>query len=316
MSKATPIDAVRSAMLDVFRSPEFFQSILPHINQVMYNPEYRGMDLHGVASRVDKGTQILLQLKYRDLARTGGPLPSFEDVGFRCFSQFDEDGILLYLLSLTGMPTRRSVEICAGVGYECNTANLIVNHGYYGLLLDGNATNVEKAKLFYGTRPDTLITPPVILQTWIEAETIDALLRQHGFVGEVDVLSLDLDGIDYWVWDAIQCVDPRIVVVEYHAAWGPDEAKTVPNTKGFAYSDDKPGFCGASLAAFNSLAERKGYRLAGCNRNRLNAFFVRNGVAEDLIPRVSVASCLAYYRNRQNWEVLKDQLTKQDWQTV
>ena len=309
-------EELQKAMLDMLRSPEFFQAILPHLNQVIYNPEYRGMDLQGIASRVDKGTQILLQMKYRELAAAKAAMPKFDDVGFRCFSQFDEDGILHYILSLIGTTTRTSVEICAGVGYECNTANLIVNHGFRGFLVDGNPVNIEKAKLFYATRPDTLITPPVIAQAWLESDNIDELIRSHGFIGTVDVLSLDLDGIDYWIWQAIACIQPRVVVVEYHGAWGPDDAKTIPNVKGFSYSHDKPGYCGASLAAFTKLAHSRGYRLVGCNRNRLNAFFVQRPIAEDVLPEVSVASCLDYYRCILNRAELREALALQDWVTV
>lgn len=307
----------KAAILEAVRSPEFLAALFPHLNQVAYHPDLRGFDLPGNASRVDKGTQILLMLKYRELVRAGGPLPTFEDVGFRTFSQFDEDGILLYILSLIGMTTRTAVEICAGVGYECNSANLIVNHGFYGLLFDGDEGNVAKARTFYATRPDTLITPPVVAHAWIEPDTIDGLIRANGFSGEVDVFSLDMDGVDYWVWKAITCIRPRVVVVEYHTSWGPDEAKTVPNVKGFRYTDAKGAFCGASLAAFNKLAKEKGYRLVGCNRNRLNAFFVLNGLGDDLLPEVSVASCLDYYRNKLLWDQIRSVILKQDdWQDV
>ena len=88
--------------------------------------------------RVDKGTQTLLRLAYQDLVRQGKPLPRLDDVGFRAYSQFDEDGILLYLFTLLGVSHKTSVEICAGTGHECNSANLIINHAWDGLLIDGN----------------------------------------------------------------------------------------------------------------------------------------------------------------------------------
>ena len=94
--------------------------------------------------RVDKGTQTLLHLAYQDLLRSGKPLPRLDEVGFRAFSQFDEDGILLYLFSVLGVANKSVVEICAGVGYECNAANLIINHAWDGLLFDGDeATSIS-----------------------------------------------------------------------------------------------------------------------------------------------------------------------------
>lgn len=314
--RASTSPRLRSALVDVLRDPEILAALMPHVNAIAFDRDLRGMDLHGAASRPDKGTQVLLMLRYQELLRTGQPLPTFEDIGFRCFSQFDEDGVLLYILSLIGMTTRTSVEICAGVGYECNTANLIVNHNFYGLLVDGNANNTETARLFFGTRPDTSITPPVVAHSWIESDTVDDLVRGNGFTGVVDVLSIDLDGIDYWVWKALTCIDPRVVVVEYHSSFGPDEAVTVPDTKGFRYSDDKGAFCGASLAAFNKLAIDKGYRLVGCNRNRLNAFFVKQGVGDEVLPEVSVASCLDHHRLRLIWDQVRSVALNWDWETV
>lgn len=93
---------------------------------------------------VDKATQILLSLKYKEWLRHRMPLPSFEEVGFRAFSQNEEDGILLYIFSLIGTTNRKAVEIGAGNGTECNTANLIVNHGWTALLVDGNEANVRR----------------------------------------------------------------------------------------------------------------------------------------------------------------------------
>lgn len=103
----------------------------------------------GMATGVDRGTQILLVLKYREMRNQGLPPLSFDDVGFRTYSQNDEDGILLYLFALTGTTNRRSVDICAGDGIECNSANLIINHGWSGLLVDGNPANVCRGSEFY-----------------------------------------------------------------------------------------------------------------------------------------------------------------------
>ena len=109
--------------------------------------------------------------------------------------------------------------------------------------------------------------------------------------------SLDMDGVDYWIWEAIHCVNARVVVVEYQDIWGPDESVTVP------YRDDFRGvfgpeggadYAGASLAAFVKLAHRKGYRLVGTNRYGYNAFFVRNGLGESILPEVTVASCFSH----------------------
>src|SRR4051812_6901804 len=96
-----------------------------------------------------KAAQLLLSLQYRMIASTpGGHLPRIGEVGFREFSEFEEDGILLYLFSLIHPQAKTCVEICAGNGIECNTANLIINHGWWGHLFDGNQDNVDTGKAF------------------------------------------------------------------------------------------------------------------------------------------------------------------------
>jgi len=242
--------------------------------------------------RVDKGTQTLLHLAYQDLLRQGKPFPRLDEVGFSAFSQFDEDGILLYLFSLLGAAHKTSVEICAGTGYECNTANLIINHAWDGLLVDGNPENVRIARDFYQRYPDTFWRVPTILHAWVDAETINDRIAENGFTGEIDLLSLDMDGVDFWIWKAITCVNPRVVVLEFNDCIPADVAVALPYDPSFTCSEEKPGYLNASLAAWVKLGREKGYRLVGRNRNAVNAFFVRNDLRPDLVPEVSAASCL------------------------
>jgi hypothetical protein len=155
---------------------------------------------------VDKGTQILLVLKYRELLHSNSSLPTFGDVEFRAFSQNGEDGILLYIFSVIGSTNKKAVEICAGDGTECNTANLIINHGWTALLFDGKEENVERGKAFYAKNGDTLNWPPKFIHAWITAENVNELILENGFQGEIDLLSLDMDGVDYWIWKALHII--------------------------------------------------------------------------------------------------------------
>jgi hypothetical protein len=152
----------------------------------------------------DKGTQILLALQYRQLLQGENTLPGFGDVEFRCYSQNGEDGILHYIFSLIGTTNKKSVEVCAGDGIECNSANLIINHGWVGLLFDGSENNVTIARQFYSKCQETYFYPPTLVHAWITAENINELISSHGFCGEIDLLSLDMDGVDYWIWKAIE----------------------------------------------------------------------------------------------------------------
>jgi hypothetical protein len=251
---------------------------------------------------IDKGMQLLLALKYRELLHQGAPLPPFADVEFRCFSQNGEDGILLYLFSVLGTVNRKAVEICAGNGIECNTTNLIVNHGWAGLLMDGSEANVATGRGFFAECRDTLYGPPTFLHAWVTRDNVNALIAENGFDGEIDLLSLDLDGMDYWTWQALECARPRVVVVEYNAAWGPNDAVTVPWQADFRLDfSRRPYYCGASLPAFVKLGRQKGYRLVGCQRLGFNAFFVRGGVGEDQFPEVPAAQCLKAPQEGYDW---------------
>ena len=241
--------------------------------------------------RVDPGTQRLLYWKYRDLARGGGAPPSFDEVGFRAYSQTNEDGILLYLFALLGTTDRRVVELCVEEGIECNAANLIVNHGWVGLLFDGSERNIAAARRFYARCRDTWIKPPDLVSAWITAENVNTLLQTHGFTGEVDLLSIDIDGMDYWIWKAIECLRPRVIVVEYSNGFDPGQAVVCPYDADFGRAGKPLGQAGASLAALVALGRAKGYRLVGCNQFAFNAFFVRAGLAPDLLPEVSAAAC-------------------------
>jgi hypothetical protein len=232
---------------------------------------------------LDKLGQVQLSLTYRELLAAGRPLPDLRDVEMRFYSQNGEDGIIQLLLAAVGTETRKTVEICAGDGVECNSANLIVNHGWTGLLVDGGDELVTRGRRFYEDGAETWYWPPTLLQSWVTRDNVNQLVTDAGFGGDVDLLTIDLDGVDYWIWDALDAVRSRIVVVEYNAGWGPDEAMTVPYADSFAWEMGSQYF-GASLGAMIKLAAAKGYRFVGTNSYGFNAFFVREDLGHSAIP--------------------------------
>ena len=247
----------------------------------------------------DASSQIRLAMEYRALKESGRALPDLDCVGFKAFSQTDEDGILLYIFSIIGSPTRKSVEICAGDGLECNTANLIINHGWHGLLVDGDESLVRRGREFYRRNPYTYVYPPTFEHVWITRDNVNDIISKNGFEGEIDLLSLDIDGVDYWIWKALRTVAPRVVVVEYNDIIGPERALTVPYSDAFRARDiphtpGSPLFIGASLPAFVRLARTKGYRLVGCNRYGYNAFFIRDSLGEKEIPEIDMRDCFRH----------------------
>lgn len=256
---------------------------------------------------VEKGTQILLYLKYRDMIGNKSLLPGFGDVEFRTFSQNGEDGILLFVFSLIGTTNKRAVEICAGNGIECNTANLIINHGWQALLFDGDAANVSIGRSFYSRCRDTFLSPPIFVHGWINADNVDSHILGHGFQGEIDLLSLDVDGVDYWIWEAIKCIKPRVVILEYNEKLGFDSVVVAYDPK-FDRSKTDMRYWGASLGAYCALGKKKGYRLIGCNHQRLNALFMRSDVGLDIFPEITFESCMQ--RKPQEYTLLNELSTK------
>ncbi len=240
----------------------------------------------GGASRAD---QMLLYNTYKEMAARG-IVPKLSEVGFRCHSEFEEDGILLFIFALIGTTNRTAVEICAGDGITCMTANLILNHGWWGYLFDGDERNVKRGTAVYHKSRDTFLYPPRFTRAWITAENVNDIIYQSGIAGEVDLLSLDMDGMDYWVWKALDCIKPRVVVCESHNIIGPDDALTVPYDPNFVRSSHD--YSSASLAAMTKLADEKGYRLIGTHRFGFNAFFILKEIAPDVLPGVEPAECL------------------------
>lgn len=264
-------------------------------------------------------SQLLLRTQYRELVRLGASLPELFETEFRSYSQNGEDGILLFLFSLLGTTNRRVVEICAGDGSECNAANLVINHGWQGLLVDGDPALIVQGRELYTHCRNTWVSPPTLVHAWVTAENVDELVSAHGFAGEVDLLSLDLDGNDYWIWRALTCIRPRVVVLEFNASAGPEKRVTIAYDPDFKLDwSTTPYRCGASLAAFAALGAAKGYRLVGVQSLGFNAFFVREDLGREFLPTHSPAECYERTPRLTTWrpEQLDQLLSRGRWDEV
>ncbi len=136
---------------------------------------------------------------YQQLATTGTPL-RLSDTGFRVFSQFEEDGILLYLFAVIGIHNNTFVDIGASDGINSNCANLAINFGWRGLFIDGDKHNIERGTAFYANHPDTWAYPPQFVHALVQRENVNDLIAGSDITGVIDLLSIDIDGNDYWVW--------------------------------------------------------------------------------------------------------------------
>lgn len=123
-----------------------------------------------------------------------------------------------------------------------------------------------------------LVTGTRALCAFLTVENLADTITGAGVPAGLDLLSIDVDGVDYWLWESLTCVSPRVVVIEYNASFGPHRSITVPYESGFDRVEKHPStfYHGASLSALAKLGAKKGYSLVGCDSNGVNAFFVRN----------------------------------------
>jgi hypothetical protein len=197
---------------------------------------------------------------------------------FRVYSQWGEDGLIQHLVHEVPVARRMFVEFGVEDYTEANTRFLLVNDNWSGLVMDGSAENVRRIR----QDPISWRHDLRAEQAFVTRENINELLAQQGIAGEIGLLSVDIDGNDYWVWEAISGVTPAIVVIEYNARFGAERAVSVPYDADFerAKAHYSMIYYGASLRALWLLGKRKGYALVGCNSAGNNAFFVRR----DLLP--------------------------------
>jgi hypothetical protein len=219
--------------------------------------------------------------------RARGIVANLRDVEFRVHSQFGEDGIIQYLLMHVPVSSRRFVEFGVGNYQESNTRFLLLHDSWSGLILDGDDKNMELVR----KAPRFWMTDLTAVTAFVDRDNISALIARAGFSGPLGILSIDIDGNDYWVWEALTGVDASIVIAEYNSVFGDERALTVPyNASFYRYDAHYSGlYWGASLRAFCVLAERKGYAFVGSNSAGNNAFFVKKELVGPL-PAFDAAS--------------------------
>lgn len=238
-----------------------------------------------------KAALRLLEASYANRGQAGAV--DLSQTGIRVFSQFEEDGMLVAVFGAIGATSRLFIDIGSADGINSNCANLAINFGWHGLFIDGSSEQVERGRKWYAAHPDTFLFPPVFVDAMVTRDNINGLIGDAGFSGDVDFLSIDIDGNDYWIWEALEAINPRVVMVESNAAFG-DRPIVVPYDPEFVYSD---AYFGAGPEAFSRLANKKNYRLVGANRFGFNLIFVRNGVGERALPEVSLESVRGHVRN-------------------
>ncbi len=222
-------------------------------------------------SRIHKIQEALGRIERRQLTGAwDGRLVTRE---FRAFSQWGEDGILQALAAAIDPKEKTFIEFGVTNYTESNTRFLLMTSGWRGLVIDGNPAHIAYIKndpiyWQYNLKADC---------TFITRDNINGIFSSNGITGEIGLLSIDIDGNDYWIWKEISVVSPAIVVIEYNARFGIDRAVTVPYDPAFTreQAHDSHIYYGASLKALCQLGNEKGYAFVGTNSAGNNAFFVR-----------------------------------------
>lgn len=214
------------------------------------------------------------------LAKNSHHAKSIKEAEFKVFSQFGDDGIIQFLISKVSIDTDKFVEFGVESYEEANTRFLLMHNNWQGLIIDGSPENVAYIKndSIYWQYDLTAVS------SFITAENINQLLQENGFSGEIGILSIDIDGNDYWVWQAITVCDPAIVIIEYNSLFGSERSITIPYKPDFYRMDAHYSglYFGASLQALCYLGKIKGYSLIGCNKAGNNAYFVKDNLVSDL----------------------------------
>jgi hypothetical protein len=196
--------------------------------------------------------------------------------GYKSTSQNDEDGILDEIFRRIGTTNRFFIEFGVETGIENNTLALLLG-GWRGLWLEGDpAAQLAVRDGFRSALSEGLLQ---LEGGFVTAENIEDLLAKGSVPEEPDLLSIDIDGNDYWVWKAIRRFRPRVVVIEYNASLG-RSARSVMQYDPTTRWDETIRF-GASLGALEDLGREKGYALVGCGLTGVNAFFVREDCVGD-----------------------------------
>ena len=204
---------------------------------------------------------------------------NINDHELKIFSQFGEDGIIDFLVKKINLKNKNFIEFGVEDYEESNTKFLLEGKYWNGLVFDSSQTfiNSIKKKDYYWRNNLTAI------HAFITAENIDNLIKKNFPHNEVGLMSIDIDGNDYWVWQAIKTCKPSIVIIEYNARFGFKKSVSVPYKKDFNRISEHYSsiYFGASLAALFKLGQEKGYSLVGTNLNGNNSFFVRNDLIKE-----------------------------------
>jgi len=240
------------------------QRLLKKIDELLLFPKYYKAHIQDIYMALGR---IEAKLHEKD------QIKNLREAEFKVFSRAGEEGIIQYLISRVPIKNKVFIEFGVQSYLESNTRFLLQKDNWTGLVIDGDNQNIE----FLKKDSVSLFHNITGVCEFITAENINQIFSKHNFSGEIGILSIDIDGVDYFVWKSIEVINPQIVIAEYNSLFGPTASITVPYSPDFYRTNAHHSnlFFGASLNALNLLANQKGYSFVGCDSSGSNAFFVR-----------------------------------------
>lgn len=226
---------------------------------------------------------------------------NIKDYEFQVFSQFGDDGIIQFLLNNIEVYNKQFVEFGVENYEEANTRFLLECFNWKGLVIDSDLSHIKhiKSQNYYWRNQLS------ICSDFISKKNINTILQKNNFIGDIGILSIDIDGNDYWIWEEINIINPSIVIIEYNARFGDEESLTIPYNEHFDRKKSKESniYYGASLSALSKLAKKKNYSLICTNSNGNNAYFVKNDLLKtnnNLIKERSSKECFNLNSFKEN----------------
>lgn len=227
-------------------------------------------------------------------------ITSLSEVEFQVFSQFGDDGIIQWLIHQLPIPNKTFIEFGVENYRESNTRFLLINNYWSGLIIDGSSENINSIKreqiyAFYDLQAEC---------SFITKKNINKLIKKAKFDKEIGILSIDIDGNDYWIWNEIDTINPIIVIIEYNSLFGFEHPYTIEYKEDFVRGINSPfNFYGVSLLSVCKLSESKGYGFIGCNSAGNNAYFIRKDFLKHLsIPVVTPEQGYVFASFTEAWD--------------
>lgn len=239
-----------------------------------------------LAAKTTEQQMLALGKLLAETVKAKAQIKTLEEVEFKVFSQWGDDGIIQWLASHLHFPSKTFIEFGVSNYRESNTRFLMMNNNWSGFVMDGSRSNIEQitnSEYFWRYELSAKAA-------FIDRENVNALLQSAALPEDIGILHIDLDGNDYWIWKEISAVKPLVVILEYNSVFGAERAITIPYDKHFQRTRAHASnlYFGASLRALCDLSSKKGYAFIGCNSAGNNAYFVKREALNSTVREMAL----------------------------